>query len=676
MVRSAFLSCLWMVASIVSAQNLVSEDYRVTNLPGVSVKELPFEQYAGHILVSTAHDANIFFWKIDPVTDAHSNKLIIWLNGGPGCSSMDGLFMENGPYRVDKDLNLKINKGAWNQFATVVYVDQPVGTGFSVSDGGGYMRGMDQVAEEFTVFMEKLFEIFPEMQEQELYLAGESFAGTYIPYFAERILKLNREGKTNYNLQGLAIGNGWISPVHQYEAYYQFGVAMNLFSNESLHVAQNHLASCREKLKKSSTVHVDGCETILDALLEGTRDSYPPKNEYQESCINMYDIRLRNESFPSCGMEWPYDLTDVKRYLRLPSLVEDIHAEKKGLGWDECDRAVSVALSGDKSKPSYDLLPGILKETRLLLFSGEYDLICNYLGTEYMIGNMTWNGETGFQDAPRLDWVIGDATVGYYTESRNLTYVLIKDGSHMVPYDKPVETLDMINRFMAVGDGKVNGVPSYVGATAPAAQGGNGTEPPVQENEELEKPMDGDKQDKDNEGATDEQEDKDEEEDQAGSGTNNGGVTQHLKSKGSYGALILLMAVVIIGCCWYRSKNAADDADTKPSAGFIARIKEWLARREHRRGAHQLRLEDQDESNELDELVIEGPTLFAAEDHDSDLDDAPPRRTAAHRAASSSPVPSNRFAIVEDDDDPMDDFDEWDDYDDDATLTTQKAKDH
>lgn len=94
-------------------------------------------------------------------------------------------------------------------------MDQPVGTGYSFADWDSYMHNMTQITEEFIQFMDKLYDIFPKLRQQDLYIAGESFAGSYIPYFANRILKLNRERDQPFKLKGIAIGNGWISAKHQ-----------------------------------------------------------------------------------------------------------------------------------------------------------------------------------------------------------------------------------------------------------------------------------------------------------------------------------------------------------------------------------------------------------------------------------------------------------------------------
>ena len=122
-------------------------------------------------------------------------------------------------------------------------------------------------------------------------------------------------------------------------------------------------------------------------------------------CVNIYDIRL-SDTYPSCGMNWPPDLTYITPYLRRDDVRVALHAPKDSNAWAECRSTVGSALSAKKSKPSVELLPKILdKGVKVLLFSGDQDLICNYVGTERMIEKLEWNGETGFNvslcDTPR-----------------------------------------------------------------------------------------------------------------------------------------------------------------------------------------------------------------------------------------------------------------------------------
>ncbi|KAI8985807.1 Alpha/Beta hydrolase protein [Pilobolus umbonatus] len=618
----AFILCLLTLGYVLSQS---AEDYRITSLPGIDITTLNFIQYAGHIEVSNETDRNLFFWMIESEKKLEKEKLILWLNGGPGCSSMDGLFLENGPYRVNKDKSLSINAGGWQQYATVLYVDQPVGTGFSFSDFNGYRHSLDEIAEDVIMFMDKIYELFPNLKQYELYIAGESFAGTYIPYIGHRLLQLNKKEDKGYNLHGLAIGNGWISSQHQYDAYYDYAMTHGLINDDYKPMASKHLRECHEKLKENDLVHISECEKILTDII----DSSTHENDAGEKvCINSYDIRLTEEPSPACGLTWPYELDVVTEYLRLPELKRAVHSEKQLGGWDECSSTVSKALTGDRSKSAYYLLPDILKEVPILLYSGEYDLICNYIGTEYMIGNMTWNGAQGYKKSTKKeDWKIDNHVVGYYKEERNLSFVFIKDGSHMVPYDKPLETLDMINRFINVGDGMVNGKQSSVGNR--------------QANETVYATGD-------NKNDTRASEDDSDSVDAQWSDYHNIGTVS-----------VVVLVIFAILCCWRSGKRkhsataqfGGAPQQTREGAKQPMSLKSILS---YFKGSRKInkpfRLENQDESNELDELVVDMPTVYEVNSQSEDEDDHD-KYAVGGRARSSHSLSDDEF----------DDFADWDD---------------
>jgi carboxypeptidase D len=182
-----------------------------------------------------------------------------------------------------------------------------------------------------------------------------------------------------------------------------------------------------------------------------------------ERCLNMYDIRLRDDD--SCGMNWPPDLAQVTPYLRRKDVIDALHIDKdKRTGWTECNGAVSANFRAQNSRPSIDILPGLLEEMNIVLFSGDRDMICNHLGTEQLINNMQWNNGKGFElspgvTAPRRDWTFEGEPAGIWQEARNLTYVLFYNSSHMVPFDYPRRTRDMLDRFMGVDIASVGGSP-------------------------------------------------------------------------------------------------------------------------------------------------------------------------------------------------------------------------
>ncbi|KAK3846080.1 MAG: serine carboxypeptidase [Linnemannia gamsii] len=429
--------------TIIQAQPKVADNYLVTNLPGLSPEDAAqIKQYAGHIAIDPAQESNLFFWLVTSRQPQKNPKLVIWLNGGPGCSSADGYFLETGPLRF-VDEKLTINKGGWHEFADVVFLDQPIGTGLSYSTQGN-LGSLKEVTEHFMAFLKAFYKIFPDRAQHELYIAGESYAGTYIPYFGQGILDHNENvpvGELSYNLQGLSIGNGWIDPLHQYTSYIPFVQKYGISTPELLESMAKQQEACLDEIRRQDLITQEVCEGLVSLVMQSKKDS--------TKCVNQYDIRLTDE-FPDCGLNWPYELPLMKVYLNRPDVRAALHATAGNLSWEECSRRVGTALQHDDSTPSIALLPKILEKTRILLFSGQHDLICNHIGTEYLISNMTWQGTKGFQDTPPVGWKVEDTPAGEWKQARNLTYVLIYNSSHMVPYDKPLAALDMMNRFMGL----------------------------------------------------------------------------------------------------------------------------------------------------------------------------------------------------------------------------------
>ncbi|KAL4896361.1 pheromone-processing carboxypeptidase kex1 [Aspergillus ambiguus] len=456
------LSLLLLNPLLVSAKS--AADYYVRSLPGAPEGPL-LKMHAGHIEVDPENHGNLFFWHFQNRHIANRQRTVIWLNGGPGCSSMDGALMEVGPYRLKDNATLEYNEGSWDEFGNLLFVDQPVGTGFSYVNGDKYLHEMDEMAAQFITFLENWFELFPEYERDDIYIAGESFAGQHIPYISKAIQERNKNAhnKFKWSLRGLLIGNGWISPKDQYPAYLTYAYEEGLIQKDS-RIAKNLevlQAVCESRLEGAKNkIHVDDCESVLNQLLSKTADI--SKNE----CINSYDIRLTDD-IGACGSNWPPELTHMNYYLRQPELVSalNINPEKKS-GWMECSNAVTSTFRPQRSVPSVQLLPELIESgISVLLFSGDKDLICNHVGTEEMINNMKWNGGIGFETspgvwAPRHDWTFEGEPAGIYQYARNLTYVLFYNASHMVPYDLPRQSRDMLDRFMQVDIASIGGSPA------------------------------------------------------------------------------------------------------------------------------------------------------------------------------------------------------------------------
>ncbi|CAO3563299.1 unnamed protein product [Mortierella alpina] len=548
---------------------VVADDYLVEGLPDLSPADsAQLRQHAGHIAVNGAGESNLFFWLVANKQIQKKSKLIIWLNGGPGCSSADGYFLESGPLRF-VDQKLTINKGGWHEFANVLFLDQPVGTGLSYTTEP-LLETLDEITDHFLGFLKAFFAIFPDRAEDELYLAGESYAGTYIPYFARGVLDHNEHvaaGDIAYKLQGIVIGNGWIDPLHQYTSFIpyieQHGLSTPQLMEEM--VAQQQI--CLDAIRLHDRITQDSCEQIVQLVMQHSVQA----GQKNPRCINQYDVRLTDD-FPACGLNWPYELPQMATYLRREDVLKALNAAGAATPWSECSSHVSQALRNDDSAPAVGLLPGILEKAKVLLFSGDQDLICNYIGTEYLISNMTWQGIQGFQDAPKIGWTVQDQSAGVWKQARNLTYVVLHNASHMVPYDQPFAALDMMNRFMDL-DPKMQSFSSKLDTD-------------IQEDEEV--PPGGQKVDIDQPKGS------------------------YFSSKGSAVLLFVMMAVgvgafIVIRNNRRQSKRGSDHDGVQ-----------WFPLGTNTSGGRRRVLNHEDE---LDELVVEG-RIQDSDEEDEDDDDA------------------------------------------------------
>ncbi|CAH2015005.1 unnamed protein product [Acanthoscelides obtectus] len=195
------------------------------------------KSYSGYFTVNKHYNSNLFFWFFPSRGDYENDPVLLWLQGGPGSPSLYGLFMEHGPFQLNENAELELRKHAWTNNHSVIYIDNPVGAGFSFTHHkNGYARNQTQIGNELYTALQQFFVLFPELRKNEFYVTGESYAGKYVPTLAYTIYRNNPGAEAKINLKGVAIGNGYMDPLHQkgYAEYlYQLGLLDN---NTSLYV--------------------------------------------------------------------------------------------------------------------------------------------------------------------------------------------------------------------------------------------------------------------------------------------------------------------------------------------------------------------------------------------------------------------------------------------------------
>ncbi|KAM7279888.1 hypothetical protein ACFE04_007022 [Oxalis oulophora] len=219
------------------------------NGDGPSVAELG--HHAGYYKLQNKEDARIFYFFFESRNSSSTAPVVIWLSGGPGCSSELALFYENGPFKINKDLSLKWNDYGWDQASNILFVDQPLGTGFSFASNDGQIPTDEVgVTDDLYDFIQGFFSEHKQFAKNDFYITGESYAGHYVPAFAERVSRGNKakEG-IHINLKGIAIGNGLTDPAIQYAAYPDYALDMKLIvESDYNNIKQNIVPRCLEQI--------------------------------------------------------------------------------------------------------------------------------------------------------------------------------------------------------------------------------------------------------------------------------------------------------------------------------------------------------------------------------------------------------------------------------------------
>jgi carboxypeptidase C (cathepsin A) len=217
------MRCIIVVGLLLACHGAPDAD-QVLNLPGWS-GDLPTKHFSGFVERDTG--TRTHYWLVESEGNPETDPLIIWFNGGPPCSALVGSFSEMGPFRInfgkeDTEDALKVNPGRWNQRASLLFYENPPGVGFTYNKNeSGYDADDNSQASDNLDALLGFYGKFPEYLSRKLFIAGESYAGVYIPMLAQKIVEHNTESSNGMvvPLEGILVGNGATATGDWYEGY-------------------------------------------------------------------------------------------------------------------------------------------------------------------------------------------------------------------------------------------------------------------------------------------------------------------------------------------------------------------------------------------------------------------------------------------------------------------------
>jgi vitellogenic carboxypeptidase-like protein len=398
----------------------------------------------------------LFFWYVPPTESTNeSTPLLIWLQGGPGGSSLFGMFTEMGPFKVESDgSTLTPRDKSWNKKYGMIFIDNPVGAGYSYTETEtGYCTNTKvEVSSQLYELMQQFYAVFPEQLQNELIITGESYAGHYVPGLAYKIHQENAKieealkrtghsgtnGKVTIPLTSLAIGDGWIDPYVQMGAYPDMLFNIGVADLKEKAKFKEYVATSQKFIEQGNMYQAF---TVWDQMING--DIFPYPNYYHNvTGSNDYDNFMDTNEAADIGYYYPFvTAANTRKAAHVGDAVYN--------DGSKCE----MNLVNDFMVSFRDEMSVLLESYKVLIYSGQLDVIIGAALTETMLPTIPWSGQKEFTQADKKVWRVQPTdteVAGYVQQFSRLTYALVRGAGHLVPYDQPSRALDMIERW--VGD--------------------------------------------------------------------------------------------------------------------------------------------------------------------------------------------------------------------------------
>mmetsp|Transcript_24183 Transcript_24183/g.31463 ORF Transcript_24183/g.31463 Transcript_24183/m.31463 type:complete len:479 (+) Transcript_24183:188-1624(+) len=465
--------------------NAAPDEDLVSALPGYN-GSLPSKIYSGFINASATKHLHYVF--VESQNAPSDDPIAIWMNGGPGCSSLDGFLYEHGPFRF-KAYNgtglpeLELFEYSWTYIANMVYLEQPVGVGFSYSSAQDttedYTCSDDTVAVDNLAAIQAFFEKFPEFKNNDFFITGESYAGIYVPVTAEAILQAG-DNYTGAALKGIGVGNGCSGD--------EIGICAFSDSTQGSYYTTKYLmqtAFVPDTLKDeiSATCDFDtwsqggeigsACSEIvlkLDALTEKL-DTYCvycdcgeqfsattlQQHTFLQSSPKISRHQMRHKNIKkNVATTACIDSDAASAWLNTPSVQEALHVTQAQVSnWAVCTDAAGWSYESTRPNLPRDTYPGLISQIRVTIYNGDWDACVPYTDNEAWTSNMNYTTKKEWH--PWTLQVDGYTSVGgyattYEVDGPGFQFTTVRGGRHEVPETAPERAYAMAAAIFSQSD--------------------------------------------------------------------------------------------------------------------------------------------------------------------------------------------------------------------------------
>ncbi|KAL2329690.1 hypothetical protein Fmac_017271 [Flemingia macrophylla] len=446
---SSIAMCVALILLQVAIVHPSPSHHRITRLPGQPHVE--FHQFSGYVTVDHKSERSLFFYFAEAEKDALSKPLVLWLNGGPGCSSLGvGAFSENGPFRPKGEALVR-NQFSWNREANMLYLETPIGVGFSYSSDTSSYEGVNDkiTARDNLAFLQNWFINFPEYRNRSLFIVGESYAGHYVPQLSELMLQFNKKEKL-FNLKGVALGNPVLEFATDFNSRAEFFWSHGLISdttykmftsvcNYSRYVREYYngavspiCSSVMSQVSTETSRFVDKYDVTLDVCLSSVFSQTKVLNPQQVT--ETIDVCVEDETV---------------NYLNRKDVQSALHARLVGVRrWSACSNVLDYELH-NLEIPTITTVGKLVKEgIPVLVYSGDQDSVIPLTGSRTLVHKLA--KELGLKTTvPYRVWFERQQVGGWTQVYGNiLSFATIRGASHEAPFSQPERSLVLFKSFL------------------------------------------------------------------------------------------------------------------------------------------------------------------------------------------------------------------------------------
>ncbi|KAL6523300.1 Serine carboxypeptidase-like 45 [Orobanche gracilis] len=422
-------------------------DDKLSSLPGQP--KVDFQQYSGYITIDEKHKRSYFYYFVEAETEPASKPLVLWLNGGPGCSSIGaGAFSEHGPFQPSGNVLVK-NDFSWNKVANMLYLESPAGVGFSYSRNKSFYESVndEMTARDNLKFLEKWFEKFPHFKNRQFYITGESYAGHYVPQLANLII----QSKAKFNVNGIAIGNPLLEFNTDFNSRAEFLWSHGLISDSSYNQLTSVCNYSQIRRQSQTRTLTPVCYNVMEQVSSEISGHISTYDVTLDVCLS--SVMLQSQVLTKLQDELKIDVcvedeTDV--YLNRKDVQKALHARLAGVRrWNMCSDILHYDMQNTEI-PTIGILGSLVKSgIRVLVYSGDQDSVLPLIGTRRLVNGLAKDLKLNTTQ-PYSAWFEGKQ-VGGWTQAYGdfLSFATIRGASHEAPFSQPERSLVLFRSFVS-----------------------------------------------------------------------------------------------------------------------------------------------------------------------------------------------------------------------------------